>query len=301
MRDGAATGRGGTGVRDLAAFAAAGGARLPAGVRRAALGAALGPLARRLAQAPAPERRALGALLAEAVAAGDAAAALRLASTARREPDLRAEKIVSRRHRFVWLCVPKAASRSLIAALRAADPDAEVFRGRTLEEVFLARPAARGYPRFAFLRHPRARLASFHADKLAAARRGGAAHRWFVAGRHGLAADMDFAALCAWLGTPSGADAFADRHWLSQHVQVRDRDGRPPHLLGAVERLDDDWRAVAGDLGLPRVALPRLNARPPGAPRAPALDPAAAAALRRRYAADFALGGYADAPPAGTP
>ena len=37
--------------------------------------------------------------------------------TAMRRTDLRAEKIVSNRYRFVWLCNPKVASRSMIDAL----------------------------------------------------------------------------------------------------------------------------------------------------------------------------------------
>ncbi len=40
--------------------------------------------------------------------------AKRMAHTAHLKPDLRAEKIVSHRYRWLWICVPKVASRSLI-------------------------------------------------------------------------------------------------------------------------------------------------------------------------------------------
>ena len=73
---------------------------------------------------------------------------------------------------------------------------------------------------------------------------------------------MTFAEFCRWLDTPWGSDAFADRHWLSQHRQVRTAGGLLPDFLGHWECLDADWRAVTGRLGLPVRELPRLNAGP---------------------------------------
>lgn len=255
------------------------------------------PLARRLATAPAPEHQALAALLAAAIEAGDGAAALALVSTAGRRPDLRAEKIVSHRYRYLWLCNPKVASRSLIAALRAADPEAELIRGRTLDEVLAVRPELRDYFRFAFLRHPWHRARSFHADKHALARADRNAYRWFIAPWYGLRRGMSFAELCRWLGTACGSDAFADRHWLSQHRQLNDADGRQPDFLGRYETLEADWRRVSERLHMPFVELPRLNARVHrlGLPATP--DEETLAMLRRRYAADFAVGGYGDERP----
>ena len=252
-------------------------------------------LARRLADSPTPEHRDVAAALAAAIAAQDHARALALVTTAGCRTDLRAEKMVSRRYRFVWLCNPKVASRSLIAALRAADPDAELFRGRTLEEVLARRPQARGYFTFAFIRHPLDRIRSCHADKHALALRERRAARWFIEPWHGLSPGMTFAEFCRWLDTPWGSDAFADRHWLSQHRQIRTADGRLPDFLGHWECLDADWRAVTGRLGLPFRELPRLNAGPRGVHAAQAPDTAAAAVLRRRYAEDLRIGGYDEA------
>ena len=45
----------------------------------------------------------------------------------------RAEKLLSHKHRYLWICVPNVASRSLIATLRAVDPGAELIRIRTLK------------------------------------------------------------------------------------------------------------------------------------------------------------------------
>ncbi|MDE0280898.1 MAG: sulfotransferase family 2 domain-containing protein, partial [Gammaproteobacteria bacterium] len=216
-----------------------------------------------------------------------------LASTAARTPDLRAEKLVSRRYRFVWLCNPKVASRSLIAGLRAADPDAELVRHATFAEILAARPGIAGYTSFAFVRHPVARCFSLWRDKHALALRRRDAYRRFIEPWHGLAAGMDFAGFCRWLATPCGSDAFADRHWLSQHRQIRTAGGRLPDFIGAFERLDEDWRVLCGRLGIAHRALPRLNAGPAGGvPEDDRLDAGTHALLARRYAEDFRLGGY---------
>ena len=263
------------------------------GARAILRATALAPLARTLARSPILERRAVGAMLAAAVEAGDYASALALAATAARPADRRAEKIVSRRYRFVWICNPKVASRSMIAALLRADPEAVLVRGRTLEEVLARHPGAASFRRFAFLRHPVGRTLSFHADKHALAVRERKAYRWFVEPWHGVTPGMGFAGFCRWLDTPCGSDVFADRHWLSQSRQVAGADGRLPEFLGRFETLEADWRRITARLGLPPAPLPRLNPRPPGP--APAPDAETAALLRRRYARDFALGGYAGA------
>ena len=263
-----------------------------AAVRNIALRAAAGGLA----GSETVERRQVASLLAAAIEAEDYAAAVALLSTAGRRPDRRAEKIVSHRYGFVWICNPKAASRSLIAALRAADPGALLVRGRTLDEVLAGHPEARRFYRFAFVRHPWTRTYSFYADKHARARRVRDDYRWFIAPYHGVTLGMGFDALCRWLNTPCGADAFADRHWLSQSLQIATADGRLPDFVGSYEHLEADWRTVAARLGLPRVGLPRLNARPPGTDPDEHPDTETVALLRRRYAADFRLGGYPDTP-----
>ena len=119
---------------------------------------------------------------------------------------------------------------------------------------------------------------------------------WFIEPWHGLRPGMRFAEFCRWLETPCGSDVFADRHWLSQSRQVATADGRMPDFLGRVETVEADWRAVTERLRLPPVRLPRLNASGAGRAGEAGLDGESAALLRRRYAEDFALGGYGDAP-----
>ncbi|MCE2540403.1 MAG: sulfotransferase family 2 domain-containing protein [Acidobacteria bacterium] len=169
-----------------------------------------------LAASATVEHRAVAIALAAALDAGNHAAALEMVATAGLRPDLRAEKIVSRRYGFLWICNPKVASRSIMSALRSADPDAELFREQTLSEVAAARPEARHYVSFAFVRHPCARTFSCYADKHTLARSQTAAQRYFIERFHGVRRAMSFVEFSRWLNTACGSDAFADRHWLSQ-------------------------------------------------------------------------------------
>ena len=275
------------------------------GIRAVIRDQALRPMVRRLAASPTAEHRDIASTLAAAIEAEDDAAALALVSTAGCRPDLRAEKMVSRRYGFLWICNPKVASRSIISALRAVDPEVELIRGRTLDEILTARPEIKAYTSFAFLRHPCRRTYSFYADKYVRALRD---HRWFqwfrwfqwvIAPYYGVRVSMSFGELCRWLNTPCGSDAFANRHWLSQHRQIRDADGRLPDFIGAYERLDDDWRTITERLSMPFQELPRLNARPAGMIPEAALNDDTVALLRQRYVEDFELGGYTDDPGTG--
>ncbi len=256
----------------------------------------------------------VGRAIARAAARGEFAAAFGMARTAARRPDLGAEKVLSRRYRFVWICNPKAASRSLIAALRRADPEAEVVRGASLDALYAARPEARGWFSFAFVRHPFDRTLSFwwetqfhrrHPDKFHDPSRaeGREEKRRWLSRFHGAGRIAGFDDFCLWLNTPWGSDAFADRHFLSQRAQICRADGRPPDFIGRFETLEADFRRAAAQVGMPAPGLPALNAMagwraPPAAAAAaralvaPGLTVRNKALIARRYAEDFALGGY---------
>lgn len=269
---------------------------LPRLLRGAVRDLALRPVESGLATSPIVARRQVAGLLAAAIEAEDYAAAVALLATAGRRPDRRAEKILSHRHGFVWICNPKAASRSLIVALRAADPDAVLLRGRTLDEVLTRHPEARSFYRFAFLRHPWTRTYSFYADKHGRARRDRADYRWFIAPYHGVTIGMSFDELCRWLNAPCGSDAFADGHWLSQSLQIATAEWPPARLRGFV-------REPRGGLAdRDRAAGPALHPADP-AERAAGRHGSArtngwrdGGPSRRRYAADIRLGGYWNAP-----
>ena len=202
------------------------------------------------------------------------------AAAAARRSSPTAEKVISRRYRFVWLCVPKAASRSLIAALAQADPDAEIVRKATISEIRERRPETRGYFTFAFVRHPFDRALSLYTESRHFRERFDGYHRRLKGERHRFLASAfpGFAEVdtlddfCDWLNSPYAADEFADVHFLSQRSQIITADGALPDFIGAAERLDDDFRAVCERLGMPAPPeLPTFNTSAgwnPSSPRA---------------------------------
>ena len=242
-----------------------------------------------------------------------------MARTAARQPDLGAEKIVSRECGYVWLCNPKVASRSIMAALLSVTPDAEVFSGKSAAELFALRPEARSYYCFAFIRHPFTRALSFHTEMHCSGRRYPEAvqrqlkkqkSRDFFRDFHGLAETADFGSYCRWLHTAYACDAVADRHFLSQHVQMRMPDGRLPDFIGRFENLNADFSQVAERLGLPKPALPLLNTMVGWQPTPAVLNIARSALsghltqrdkalLATRYERDFEIGGYSPHSPSG--
>ncbi len=232
-------------------------------------------------------------------------------------PDVRAEKIVSRRYRYVWLCVPKVASRSLVDGLKAVDPEAELIHG-TIAEVYAAHPEAREYHSFAFIRHPFRRTLSFYSELFPYAPQYFARSydadwprrhvkevklRRMLADFPGLAATKSFEDYCHWLHTPYGSDTFGDRHFLSQHLQIRLEDGRLPDFVGRHETLDEDLARVSATLGMPTPSLRTLNTMVESEGGPDRLPPAHAAReayltrrcrtlLRARYREDLRLFGY---------
>ena len=262
------------------------------------------------ALAAAPFRhRAVAAGIVGALARGRFGDARRMARTASKRPDRGAEKIVSRKFGCLWMCNPKAASRSIMSALLRLDPDAEVIDGRTVADVYAMRPEARDYYSFAFIRHPFDRTLSLYAEMRFFRERYAGMHRVLKARRQryfddsffGLAEVDSFDDYCAWLNTPWGSDAFANGHFLSQNVQIRLEDGRLPDFVGRLENIEEDWRRVASRLAVAAPELPTLNTMAGWrAPSRPALEAARTemrvllterneALLRRRYAADLEL------------
>lgn len=246
--------------------------------------------------------------MAGAVARGRGRAALRMARTAARTAG-EAEKIVSRKYRYLCICVPKVASRSLLTALRTAEPEVDVVCEKSIRELYQRHPQAKRYTSFAFIRHPFDRALSLYAEMRHFQERFHGRHRhlktqrqrYFERSYFGLAEVDSFDDYCQWLNTRYGSDAFADGHFLSQHLQVRLAAGRLPDFIGRLETIDEDFGRIAAHIGLPTNALPKLNTMlgwripsPPALREARAqmrllLTASNRALLEKRYAEDLRL------------
>ena len=205
--------------------------------------------------------------IATALSRGALDTAWRMARTATRTPDLGAEKIISRKYRLLWLCTPKVASRSTIAALRSIDPDAVVIRETRGAELSTRHPEVRDYTSCAFIRHPFDRALSLYGEiRLSPERYQGTQRlhkqekrQFFLDRYYGLTEASSFEEYCRWLNTPYGSDALADRHFLSQHVQIRLEDGRMPDFVSCLENVDESWKRIAARVRMPTPELPMLN------------------------------------------
>lgn len=250
--------------------------------------------------------------VAMALARGRIGEAAHRARTATRRPDVLAEKVVSHKYKYLWLCNPKVASRSIISALCSADASAEIIRNASVSRVYEMYPEAAGYFSFAFVRHPMTRAYSLYRELLWGDVVNAGKRRLLKRGRrerllheyYGLDAVGTFEEFCEWLSTPYGSDAFADRHFLSQSMQLRLPDGCLPDFIGRFESLDEDLNLVAERLGLPGLSLPLLNSmagwkaeRGEVESARSKLDdcrtPRIEELVRTRYADDFRIGGYA--------
>ena len=255
---------------------------------------------------PSVLRDVAGALL-----HGETAKARRMTFTILQEADVRTGKIISRKYRFMWLINYKVASRSIVAALLGADPEAEIVHESSIFDIYARYPETRSYYSFAFVRHPFDRALSYHAQ-LHRSREGYEGNvlstlerttRDKFARFHGLAEARDFDDYCEWLNTPYGSDAFANKHFLSQHLIIRAGRDRLPDFVGRFENLRADFDRVAADVGMPAPALPMLNTMAGWQAKPEALRAVRSMAsaqlterskelLRKRYAEDFKLGGY---------
>lgn len=235
----------------------------------------------------------------------------RIARTMSRPPDLGAEKIVSRKYRCLWICNPKVASRSIIPAFLGVDPNVEIMQGQRISDVYAMYPEVRDYYSFAFIRHPFSRALSFYREIYFAHEYSGEEQygkkkekrREFFDRVYGLTETASFGDFCRWLNTPYGSDASADRHFLSQHLQIRLDGGKMPDFIGRFENLETDWNHVTTQLGMPAVTLPLLNTIAGWRTTPEALKAVRTAAavhptgrnktlLRTRYTEDFKLGRY---------
>ena len=185
--------------------------------------------------------------------------AMRILGHLQRSPNTHADKIVSRRHQYLWLRVPKVASSSIIDTIMSVDDSAELLKFTSTADLYRKYPEIQGYFSFAFIRHPRTRILSCYKDKIQEAHPGTMENRDHIAPFYGLRGGIAFDDFLTWLNTPYGSDAFADSHWLSQTRQVELPDGNLPDFVGLFENLEDDWREVVATIGLPAMPLTHLN------------------------------------------
>jgi hypothetical protein len=220
------------------------------------------------------------------------------------------EKLVSTRYGFIFVSVPKAASRSILEALWQIHGDgagAFIFEGSP-QELFTRYPAFWSYLKIAVVRHPFRRAVSCYIDKVLDAD----SRKKTLFRRVGLETPpASFAAFVDFLGSDQGKDELSDRHWTSQAALLGDIHGNLwIDRFARQESLEGDLQSILDRLGLKLPPLRKVNERrehlnlADGAERQAMDDryyhtPEIEAQLRARYRADYELFGYRDLEPRG--
>lgn len=207
--------------------------------------------------------------------------------------DLKAEKLLSHERRFLAVLVPKSGSRTMLAGLRkAARYDGfDLIISEASIHAFTT--GYERYFRFAFVRNPWARCYSCYKQKF----RRNTPLKWARTfhGRSGLHPDMSFAEFVRWLATDAGRDAWADRHWLSQHRVLGLDRGMQYDFIGTLDTFRRDVRRLGALLNIdPDVFSHRLQSSAPGE-YLQHYTPELVALVARRYARDVEL--FAFEPP----
>jgi hypothetical protein len=197
-----------------------------------------------------------------------------------------AESMLANDGSFVWYCIPKNGSRSLVAALAGrARKLSELSPGGGTRQVLAALPPP-GFS-FAFMRGPFARVRSAWLNKVHAPPDTPAQARLFEKNR-GLRAGMGLDAFVGWLGEALERTDYLDQHWRPQAHFVCDADGRLcVDLVGTVETLEADMARIAAIVGAP-AEVPHLNAGS-SPPAETAFSAGSRAIIERVYARDFEL------------
>ncbi len=199
---------------------------------------------------------------------------------------------------FLFHCVPKVASRSILKMCRETCSDG----WRLVEKGYHDTRFFADYPgelfRFAFIRHPFSRVVSFYYDKFVNYD-GSEGKKNMFARMRKLTPASTLKEFIAWLATSAGDDRKADPHYCSQHLFVQTKNGKPAvDFLGRIEQLDTSIEYIWQRLGLPLVELPQLNSNQGAARKHPVntsedymkfLDESDIKILNKRYEADLDL------------
>ncbi|MBX2834528.1 MAG: sulfotransferase family protein [Micavibrio sp.] len=201
--------------------------------------------------------------------------------------------IVSHKYKFIYIGVPKVASRAFMGALiekGQAKYESEWFETTADFKRVLAQYP--DYFKFSIVRNPWARIVSCYNSKIGE----GITYSKYVrimAAYKTLKAGMAFDDFVRWLCTPMGADANADRHWLSQYVLLTHKNGEPIcDYVGRYENLEEEIKVICGKIGVEPFKLPQRGHLSSTKDYKSYYMDETAALIKQRYAKDCELYGY---------
>lgn len=178
-----------------------------------------------------------------------------------KKPDLKSEKIISNKYRFIYFSIPKVATRSILNALhRDQKFNMETCEYGVKSEDILKIKDYENYFKFSFVRNPWSRVVSCYLDKIKNPSKNSFKA---IISRYDIKPNISFKDFVYFLiNNRDGGDKRGDRHWISQHLFISDKNNKLfVDFCGKFENLDKDFLMVCEKMGIDKMVLPKLNTR----------------------------------------
>lgn len=177
------------------------------------------------------------------------------------------ESAFSRAHGFFYACVPKVATRSILAMLESEVSDLrKVGECLPQERLFDSKEFSSLFS-FAFIRNPVSRILSFYFDKIYNYRATPGQQALFAAHK-GLVPGMEIDAFFDWLCSKEGRDEKADPHYMSQSLFLLNSEGEQAvQNVFKLEVFHDVWPLLSQKIGLSQGKIAHLNSNSDDATR----------------------------------
>jgi len=174
--------------------------------------------------------------------------------------NLMSEKLFSKENKFLYIGVPKAATRSILSVLRNDKFGTSEFND-PISHHLEKNPSHKDFFIFSFVRNPWSRILSTWKNKIAMPNE--EAPRMIIDRFDELYYNMPFEEFVNFVcDSEFGSDKLGDRHWTSQHLFLEDKQGNlVPDFIGRLENLEVDFSHALSEIGFENVSLPWLNTR----------------------------------------
>lgn len=172
--------------------------------------------------------------------------------------DLTPLTIISHKYKFIYIGIPKTATRSFVNAFYHEGKDvydSEMFETKKAYEQILKKYP--DYFKFSFTRHPYDRILSCYNSKIGHHDLSLLKRARIMSFYKELKPGMSLEKFVDWLcNADEGRDKYADRHWMSQHKFLRNQDNTAiTDMCGKYETLEKDLKTIMNKVDAPCPAL----------------------------------------------